>query len=398
MIKKRKILFIAPASIPCFGAEAIVNAKLLKILIDAGHEIDLVSKKSKWEFYPSTDYGLEGRLKSHHVVEVDNKVNFNTILKHIMCYFTFGVVYKGAHWAYDALKCIKHNLDLKEYDVVITKNYPSELVGYWIKKNYNTKWIATWNDPFPTDCYPAPYGNGFKQQPWYKKNILVLMQEGPDYNVIPSERLARYIDSYVHFKHDSIRVIPHVALSSEHKECKSEVLKLLVSGTNKSPRNPRKLIDAYIRIIEETGINSELVFLGLVDDEIRSYVSYRNQNSRILLLPPVSYEDSLEILKDYHVAIIIEADCDEGIFLPTKIVDFMQFKKPVFSISPRVGVLNDLYEKHSIGYFADCTDENSIYNELRKVFRDFKKGELISTVILPEFSESGVIDSYNNMF
>lgn len=394
---KKKILFIAPASIPCFGAESIVNVKLLSVLVEAGYEIDLVSKKSKWQFYPTTNFGLDNKLKSINIIEVNNKLNIDTILSHIMCYLKFGIVYKGSHWAYQALTFINNNLNLKVYDAVITKNYPSELIGYWLKKNKGIKWIATWNDPFPKDCYPVPYGSGFKKQPWYKRNILELMRDGPDYNVMPSERLAKYIDSYIHFRKETIKVIPHVAILSLSKELKSDKLRLLVSGTNNFPRNPKKLIDAYVRVANKFKFDSELVFLGVIDSDIEEYISDVDKSQNIKVFPPVTYEESLKVLDDYHVAVIIEADCAEGIFLPTKVVDFMQCEKPVLSISPKEGVLHDLYSKGNIGYFADCTDEDAIYNELIKIFSDFENLKLVKSSIAHEFLPDAVLKKYIEM-
>ena len=52
---------------------------------------------------------------------------------------------------------------------MITKNYPSELLGYYLKKKYNIKWVATWNDPFPHEKYPHPYGNGPMAKLSYRK-------------------------------------------------------------------------------------------------------------------------------------------------------------------------------------------------------------------------------------
>ena len=36
MMSERRLLFVAPASIPVNGAEAIVNVKLLKLLVSKG--------------------------------------------------------------------------------------------------------------------------------------------------------------------------------------------------------------------------------------------------------------------------------------------------------------------------------------------------------------------------
>lgn len=394
---KRKILFIAPASIPIFGAEAIVNVKLLSVLIDAGYVIDLISKKSKWQNYPETDFSLTQKLNSVNIISIDNKVNLKTLYYHFMSLVKFGVVYSGSHWAYKALCFILHEINVSDYDAVITKSYPSELVGYWLKRKKGIKWIATWNDPFPIDCYPSPYGNGFRKQPWYSRKILKIMKEVPDYNVFPSSSLYRYMDSYIGFPSHTVMIIPHVALMDKSFVKKSNgKIKLLVSGNNQWPRNPQYLIEAFIEILSLYNVQTELHFVGMVDDNIRRVIESQVKES-IKILPPVSYEKSISLLKEYDVAVIIEADCKEGIFLPTKVVDFMQVGIPVLAISPSVGVLKDLYKNSYIGYFADCTSKKSITDELYKIILDYNNGSLQKTSIPSDFSVDKVLSKYEKM-
>ena len=68
-----RILFLAPASIPVYEAEAIVNVKLLKLLVSKGYRIDVISKKAKWKRYPlMLEDELQKELSSVTIIEVDN--------------------------------------------------------------------------------------------------------------------------------------------------------------------------------------------------------------------------------------------------------------------------------------------------------------------------------------
>ena len=55
-----RILFVAPSSYPIFGAEANVNAKVLKMLADKGHIIDLVCRtyNDYAQYYPTSNSHL----------------------------------------------------------------------------------------------------------------------------------------------------------------------------------------------------------------------------------------------------------------------------------------------------------------------------------------------------
>ena len=71
------------------------------------------------------------------------------------------------------------------------------------------------------------------------------------------------------------------------------------------------------------------------------------------------------------MAIIIEAECEEGIYLPTKFVDAIQSGLPVFCVSPFPGTLNDMVEKYAVGFYANNTSIDDVENKLINAYNDF---------------------------
>ncbi|HOF16877.1 MAG TPA: glycosyltransferase [Bacteroidales bacterium] len=399
--KTKKILFIAPASFPIMGAESIVNVKLLKALSENGFEIDVISKDMKWANYPyqqMDDFGVS--LHSLTVIGVENKLNFNTIFLHIMAFFTFGITYKGAHWALLALKKAKQLVQKNNYNYVLTKNAPAELVGYHLKKKYGLKWIATWNDPFPAEKYPEPYGKGVNGKVFIgAKGLINMMQKYPDKHIFPSNRLKNYMLKYLNITNDKIEIIPHVVLASENTSTnpKHTFLKLLHTGNVASPRNPENFLNAlHLFYNENPDVHIDTAFMGVLPDNFTDLLVKYNLTEKIKHLPSVEYTKSLEIINTYDVAVIIEAACEEGIFLPTKVSDYMQCKKQIFAISPSIGVLHDLYEEGSIRYFADCNDVYAIKTMLQTIYNDFLTGELFVEIpVKKEFTEKEIVEKYN---
>lgn len=375
-LKGKRILFIAPESFPVNGAEAIVNIKQLEILSKAGCVIDVVSKKRKWTDYPLTELAETGiRLNSLHVLEVDNRLNWETVKLHLLTFLTFGIVYKGAHWAWSALQVCKGLLKQNQYDCVITKSFPSELVGYWIKKNKGVKWLATWNDPFPVEKYPYPYGNGPKAKVFGgAKRLIPMMEKYPDFHLFPSERLRDYMLQYLNVSMNQTKIVPHVTLEMNSHRGKTDLkgLSILHSGNLNYPRDPEFFLKALARFVcENPNAQLKVYFQGVFPDNLRKLIVQLGLGEWIEILPAVSYKKSIEQLSDYNVALIIEAPCVEGIFLPTKVSDYMQAEKTIWAISPSQGVLHDLYNNGNIGYFADCQDERNILNEIEKIYNDF---------------------------
>lgn len=401
-LKGKRILFIAPESFPVNGAEAIVNIKQLEILSKAGCIIDVVSKKRKWTDYPLTELTETGiQLNSLHVLEVDNRLNWNSIKLHLLTFVTFGIVYKGAHWAWSALQVCKKLLKQNQYDCVITKSFPSELVGYWIKKNKGIKWLATWNDPYPVEKYPFPYGNGPKAKVfWGAKGLIPMMEKYPDFHLFPSERLRNYMLQYLNIPLERTKILPHVTLEMnlQRKNTNLRNLSILHSGNLNYPRDPEPLLKALALFVRESpDAQLKVYFQGVLPDKLKKLIIQLDLVKWVEILPAISYKESIEQLSDYNVALIIEAPCTEGVFLPTKVSDYMQAGKTIWAISPSQGVLHDLYNNGNVGYFADCQNEKSILNELKVIYKDFSFGELRKSKTPVEYTPEYIESTFCNI-
>lgn len=404
----KRILMIAPQSFPVTGAEAIVNIKLLKALSNSNKfAIDLVSKKDKWSNYESdTLESLGVNLRSINVIEVDNKVTLTTIWLHFLSIFFFAVAFKGSHWAVKAIPCVRKLIKYNNYDYVLTKNAPSLLLGDYVKCKFGIKWVATWNDPYPTNFYPHPYGKGVSFRGTIIDKLLVKkMQKSVDLHIFPNARIENYMRNYLQIDESKCSIIPHVVLNMKDSEVinksvvNNETLKIIHSGNLLAPRNPISFLNAFSRFVKQyPNAKIELSILGVFENQIKEYIENSGIKSYINTLKSVTYSQSLEELKNHHIALIIEADCEEGIFLPTKVSDFMQCGKPIFSVSPRKGVLNDLFRNHNINYFASINDEDEIYNEISRMYADFIESEGIKPCNIPvSYEEDQVVSKYLNI-
>ena len=391
---------IAPASFPVTGAEAIVNIKLLKALSDSGKfEIDLISKKNKWQHYQSSvlsDYGV--KLKSINIIEVDNRITVKVIVQHLFSLIQFGVIFKGIHWSFVALSIVKELLRTNRYDFVMTKNSPSFLLGWYVKKKYGIKWVASWNDPYPTSKYPFPYGKGWDSKSSFFETISIKIMCEADVHIFPSDRIRDYMLKYMDVFDKEIKVIPHVVLDdfSYFQKPISNKLKVVCMGNLSSPRDPSMFFNALCRLDKMYyGLNMEIVLIGVFDANIYVDIKQKRLQHLIKIKSSVSYLESLKQLKSFDIAVIIEADCKEGIFMPTKVSDFMQCGVITFAVSPKIGVLNDLFNQGYIKYFADVSNEDAIFNELNRLYSDYLQNNLRNDRRIPDnFTEKYVVSEY----
>lgn len=393
----KKILLIAPACYPVDGAEAIVNMKLLQTLQQSGmFDIDVITKKRQYDNYPSAKLESYGIKESKvHIIEVPNKINFRTIVETTMCFVKFGATMKGAHWAYEALPEVKKLVHENRYNYVITKNAPSFLLGYYLKKKYNLKWVASWNDPYPREKYPAPYGKGWNYSTWWLSREIERMRMA-DMHLFPSERLKRWMQHYLKVPESITRIVPHVLIpQKKERPTQYDTLMMIHSGSLKSPRNPENLFKALAQVIHiKPEAKIELHILGNVTGESINLIKELRLEKYVHVLGMVPYHESLDLLSKYHLAIIVEANCEEGIFLPTKVADFMSVNIPIFSISPKIGVLHDLYEKGQISYFASVNNVKEIAEGITVAYEDFMSGKVRESKRVNEYSSENILNAY----
>ncbi len=397
---EKRILFLAPASIPVNGAESIVNVKVIKLLVAKGYKIDLISKHYIWDHYPTTqDEELQAALASITTIKVSNKLSLNTLWLHFRAWARFGVLFKGIHWAFLASKRVEQLMASNKYECIMTKNIPSEVVGNWAKRRYGIPWVATWNDPYPHERYPEPYGKGPQAPLWLLKKPLVRQMRNADAHIFPSQRLRDYMLSYLGCNTAQTYVIPHIVEPLSKKDrTPNSVLKVCYMGSLDGPRKPWTTLDA-IRDFKKQNPYCPVRFdficpapAGMAD-RIKEY----GIDDIVSVYPPVSYSRSLELLYEYDVALIIEAQCKEGIFLPSKVSDAMAVGLSVFAISPSVGVMHDLYEKGHVQYFADVSDPKSITESIERLVSDFKSGCFAPLAVPSDYLALTVGEQYDGI-
>lgn len=387
----KKILYIAPHSFPISSSESICNSKIAYTLADMGYRIDVFCCVEPYH-YPENQE-LDQLLGIHNNMHIYKVVRRRAVLRksslfekiksainHLVSFIHVGYVYNGSVLSYDIIKAINkinHQGSTFPYDVIITRGYYTDIVGIYFKKKYGIKWIANWNDPYPDEKFPPPYGKGIEAHlSFVKQKTVQAVQKYADIHTFPNPRLRDYMLRY--FKDVRVEqtlVIPHMAmfkLSTLSSETQNQ-LTILHCGNLTRPRNPHNFLKALSEVVNESFYNHKIKvqFLGLVDNDFHKMVKEYGLEDYIELIHPQPYNRCLELISKCSISLIIEAICEEGIYLPTKVVDSLQCQKPLFCVSPKEGVLYDLINKYHIGYVCDNTDVYSIRCEIKKLIVDY---------------------------
>lgn len=397
---RKRILILAPHSFPVFGAEAIVNINLLRVLAQSGEfEIDLISKTPSRSVYPSASFESYGfSLNSISVVEINNGISLKNLLLFIRSLFHFRIVYWGGLWAEAALNKAKENIQNQDYDYLVTKNNPSFLLGWYLKKKYGLKWVASWNDPFPFSKSPSPHNKEKTRRRTIVDWVIVRRMRCADVHVFPCDRLSRYMQGYLKIGAEKCVTVAHV--SSFHiagrRTTSGAALRMIHSGKLLPPRDASALLQALSTVHNmNPDFSIHLTLVGKKPLTIETMVRQHGLEGYVEVMEPVEYKKSLEMMSDYDVAVIVEAPVKEGIFLPTKVGEYVNMGIPILAISPEVGTLNDLYNQKVIGYFAPVNNVDSIAKEICKIYYDFVGKNLkTSRAEIPFSNPAYVIEQY----
>ena len=399
-----RILFLAPYSIPVNNPEAICNAKLIKALADDNHELYVISKNNNHAYTPDENSSIfAGKIKYLKTIYLKNEINAKTILGHIKVFLKTGIVYKGAHWAYYAIKEGEKLIKTNQIDLIMSRSPSSEVAAEYLSKKYSIPWIANWNDPYPDSRYPQPYGDGPKGQiSFLQKKLFKRISSLALVHIFPSKRLANYMSQYLDFK--KVIVIPHICMDDffEHiQKEKNKYLRIIHSGNIAYPRSPEKLFLALRKFKDiHPNVSFEISFIGKQDTTFKETVLKYGLEKNISVLTPSSYVANLQLMENYDLALLVEAEMEEGIYLPTKVGDYMQSRLPIWSLSPQRGIMNDLFLEGKIDYFSDNSSVEEIFKtfeEINKIYAT-NKGYLPSGAIIEEYKKENILRKYETIF
>lgn len=410
----KRILFIAPHCYPIKSSESICNSKVAYSLAESGYLVDVFTCEDLSTYPADEDINSKLAVSENlniYTISETKLVNRNSsktdIFKSLLSYayilLRTGYYCYGIDVQYKIIKAVEKHIKKQglSYDVMITRGFFTDYVGVYISKKYGIKWIANWNDPFPANRFPYPYGDGYDAKlSYFQERLLKKVQKQASLHTFPSRRLRDYmLKCFPLITKEQTAVIPHMAHSLLEQPTirKNEgILRMVHSGSVNKPRCPKLFLKALSEVIKEKDIKIECIFIGGYDNNINQMVAEYELEGVVKFVSPLPYAESLKYISTAHVSLIIEAICEEGIYLPTKMVDAVQTSLPVFCVSPSVGTLRDVVEEYHVGYVADNTDVDSICDSLYHLINDFKEDKLpvVNKENVPYFFEDSIVGQY----
>lgn len=259
----------------------------------------------------------------------------------------------------------------------------------------------------PRQKAPAPYGRGIEAPlPMLMRRYVEAVAGQATWHTFPNERLRRHVCAYLPACTAKSSVVPHIALEEHYPFGRAtEGAFTLCHTGGLGVRSPNVFLEGarlFLARHADAYRHFRIRFIGPLDEALPEVVEKFGLADVVVAEGPASYEATLRAVAGSSVAVVIEAPCQEGIFFPSKVLDFIQTGRPILAISPGIGVLSDLLRDHGGGIAVDCTSPESVSWTLEVLFNAWRSGSLDrdfgSSCLREMFSPTATMAAYRTIF
>ena len=261
---------------------------------------------------------------------------------------------------------IKNN----KVDCIVTVSWPlsSTLLGYVLKKEFGIPWIAHFFDAWIDNPYRKVPAHAIKKDRDYERLVAINADAIFQTNtVLLNIWNKRYGDILLNkqfvmpFCYDVTQIKNHDIEISRSKKT-SNKLQITYIGTTVGNRNFQTLIKS-VSGLKQTVCNLEDKLLirvvgNLLPIDENSIRFFHLEN----IFENTGYVPGDRLWQYYidtDIFLVIDADMNENIFFPSKLLDYFYYQKPILGITPKIGVTHDLLTE-SNNFSFECNDVRGI--------------------------------------
>lgn len=278
-------------------------------------------------------------------------------------------------------------------DVLVTFAQPwsDHLIGLRVRRRLGRPpWVAHFSDPW----VDSPYYEGVdpvtrRSHERLERRIIRLA----DAVVFVTQETAdlvmrKYPDAY----RSKVHVIPHcfdpelAQNLAVAKRPPSSRLRIMHTGNLLSgKRTPDGLLDSLVQLQDDPDLRGaiEFTFIGASPPETIEKARDAGLDDVVRFTGRRSYLETLAAAAGADALLLIDAPAANSVFLPSKLVDYLMFRKPILGLTPENGASAHLLRGAGCPVVAP-DDVPAIANLLRDTVQRWRSGELR---VAPEFAD-----------
>lgn len=368
----KRLLLLTHAFPPIAAPESYLSAKMLGNI--EGYEVDVITSTGHgWaRFDNSLDDYIEKKFKNVYRVNQPKWVPYFLFKMFARLELIPDKLIFSSNAVYDAAM----NLDLAKYDALVSWSqwHSIHIPAIKIKRQYpNLTWMAHFSDPWVDNPFCRYNFFTFHLNKFLEKRVI----KNADRLSFTTEATADVVMSKYPSKwRQKVSVQPHSYDPILYKNTNVDSPKLNFRkreytvryiGSFYGIRTPSPLIHAISEIIRTSPQLLSDVKFELIGEMPPFYfdnsIFRQLPEGLVTLIPPVSYSESLKLMQSSDLLLIVDAPMNEGIFLPSKLVDYLGTKKMIFGITPP-GISAEIIKKMG-GWVADPGSLSQIVEGLK---------------------------------
>lgn len=396
-----RILCISPLFVPRADPEAYCGAKLILELLRRGVDaavlcLDPTSPRS----HACDDSKLWAPLKeiTHNIATPGDRDALYSARRAVR-YQTLSY----ARWITDVVEKAVLLHQEKRFDLVYSRSLPMEahVAGYWTSQRLRIPWLVNINDPWDWHLTAGelrqkyPFYFGMMSTFWMRRTF-----RKASFITYPSARLRDYHVRISGLQHKSA-IIPHIGYAHQTRQVDKSVFRMVHAGRlggweKRYPNALLKGLHLFLEKFPEARRSFRMIFVG-PEDKSTHAVQELGIQTIVESTGRVNYERSLDYIQSATVCVLVEGIVKEGIFLPSKLVDYLAAGKPVLALSPKTGVLSDMRVHQGI-VRADTDDAHAVASALAVYYHAFKHDFLSVYAPSDELARQFAPDSVGDEF
>jgi len=227
----------------------------------------------------------------------------------------------------------------REFSMIASFGEPmsGHLLALQLKRQSGLPWLAHFSDPWADNPFRKPFvlANAINKR--LEQDVI----KEADKVVFTSEEtrqlvMRKYPPSFA----DKWAVLPHSFDPGLYPEGSRDPDNIIVRylGTFYARRSPMPVLNALDRIWRETPAVLQKVrfeFIGGVASRfLRAARRVNLPDGLVKFLPSVGYAQSMRLMVDSDLLLVVDAPAEESVFLPSKLVDYVGADVPVLGIVP----------------------------------------------------------------
>jgi glycosyltransferase involved in cell wall biosynthesis len=180
-----------------------------------------------------------------------------------------------------------------------------------------------------------------------------------------------------------VRVVPHGfeprARRAPRRGDASTPLRLIHAGDFYGIRTPAPLIAAlrHLHAREPLDGKIEVVFIGSVPDEHRAAAHAAGLDGVVRFAGRIANAECNALQDTADALLVMDAPAVESVFLPSKLIDYLPFGRPIIGLTPANGASSDLLRELGCPV-AEPNDVEAIAEVVETLLAQWQSGKLVA--------------------